>query len=142
MGGATRPNFRPSPGLRPPSPRCRGARGLSRRSSSRPRSSRTSSTRGATYNPRVLSEEVSESELVRVRREKLARIAALGYDPFPTTADVDATVADVVARYGGKSHDELEAEKPRVKIAGRILTIREFGKTSFLVLSEKTSRIH
>jgi len=85
--------------------------------------------------------EVPESELVRVRREKLARIAALGYDPFPTTADVDADIADVVARYGGKSHDELEAEKPRVKIAGRILTIREFGKTSFLVLSEKTARI-
>ena len=85
--------------------------------------------------------EVPESELVRVRREKLARIAALGYDPFPTTADVDAGIADVVARYGGKSHDELEAEKPRVKIAGRILAIREFGKTSFLVLSEKTARI-
>jgi lysyl-tRNA synthetase class 2 len=85
--------------------------------------------------------EVSESELIRVRREKLARIVALGYDAFPTTADVDATIADVVARYGGASHDELEAEKPRVKIAGRILTIREFGKTSFLVLSEKTARI-
>ena len=85
--------------------------------------------------------EVTESELVRVRREKLARIVALGYDAFPTTADVDTTVADVVARFGTKSHDELEAEKPRVKIAGRILTIREFGKTSFLVLSEKTARI-
>jgi lysyl-tRNA synthetase, class II len=85
--------------------------------------------------------ELSESELVRVRREKLARIAALGYDPFPTTADVDTTIAGVVARYGGASHDELEAEKPRVKIAGRILAVREFGKTSFLVLSEKTARI-
>ena len=85
--------------------------------------------------------EVSESELIRVRREKLARIVALGYDAFPTTADVDATIADVVARYGARSHDELDGEKPRVKIAGRILTIREFGKTAFLVLSEKTARI-
>src|SRR6478735_11455553 len=68
--------------------------------------------------PRALTEpEVSESELVRIRREKLARIAALGYDPFPTTAPVDTSVADVVARYAGTSHDELEAEKPRVKIA-------------------------
>jgi lysyl-tRNA synthetase, class II len=85
--------------------------------------------------------EVPESELIRVRREKLDRIVALGYNPFPTTADVDTTIADVVARYGAKSHDELEAEKPHVKIAGRIMTVREFGKTAFLVLSEKTARI-
>jgi lysyl-tRNA synthetase class 2 len=43
--------------------------------------------------------------------------------------------------YGGKSAEELEAEKPRVKIAGRVMTVREFGKTAFLVLSEKTARI-
>jgi lysyl-tRNA synthetase class 2 len=82
-----------------------------------------------------------ESELIRIRREKLDRIAALGYDRFPTTADVDTTVAEVVANYGAKSHDELEAEKPRVKIAGRVMTIREFGKTAFLVLAEKTAHI-
>jgi lysyl-tRNA synthetase class 2 len=85
--------------------------------------------------------EVEESELIRVRREKLARIVALGYDAFPTKADVDTTIGDVVAKYGAKSAEELEAEKPRVKIAGRIMTIREFGKTAFLVLSEKSARI-
>ena len=85
--------------------------------------------------------EVQESDLIRIRREKLARIVALGYDAFPTTADVDTSIAGVVARYGATSHDELEAEKPHVKIAGRIMTVREFGKTAFLVLSEKTARI-
>ncbi|HKO57568.1 MAG TPA: lysine--tRNA ligase [Thermoanaerobaculia bacterium] len=84
---------------------------------------------------------VPESELIRVRREKLDRIRELGYSAYPTKADVDTTVAEVVARYGAKSAEELEAEKPRVKIAGRILTVREFGKTAFLVLSEKTARI-
>ena len=85
--------------------------------------------------------EVPESELIRVRREKLDRIVNLGYDAFPTKADVDITIEDVVAKYGSKTAEELEAEKPRVKIAGRILTIREFGKTSFLVLSERLGRI-
>jgi len=85
--------------------------------------------------------EVAESELIRVRREKLARIVALGYDAYPTKADTDTTIADVVAKYGSKSAEELEAEKPHVKIAGRIMTVREFGKTAFLVLSEKTARI-
>ena len=95
------------------------------------------------YNARVLSDEtqLEESELIRVRREKLARIVELGYDAYPTKADVDTTIADVVAKYGSSSAQELEADHPRVKIAGRIMTVREFGKTSFLVLSEKTARI-
>jgi lysyl-tRNA synthetase class 2 len=96
-----------------------------------------------TNNPNEANEanEAEESELIRVRREKLARITELGYDAFPTTADVDTTVVDLVAKYEPKSHDELEAEKPHVKIAGRIMTIRAFGKAAFLVLSEKTGRV-
>src|SRR5207245_4791812 len=85
--------------------------------------------------------EVPESDLIRVRREKLARIIELGFDPFPTKADVDTTVVDVVKTYGGKSAQELEAEKRRVKLAGRIMGLRAFGKTAFLVLSERTARI-
>ena len=85
--------------------------------------------------------EVPESELIRIRREKLARIAELGFELFPTKADVDSSIADLVAKHGAKSADELSAEHPRVKIAGRVMTIREFGKTAFLVLSEGTARI-
>ncbi len=85
--------------------------------------------------------EPEESELIRVRREKLARIIELGYDAFPTKADVDTTISAVVATYSGRSTEELESAAQRVKIAGRIMLIREFGKTAFLVLSEKTGRI-
>jgi lysyl-tRNA synthetase class 2 len=94
-----------------------------------------------TMNEQPSAPEPTESELIRVRREKMQRIAALGYDLYPTKADTDTTIADVVASYGSKSAEDLEAEKPAVKIAGRIMTVREFGKTAFLVLSEKTARI-
>ena len=86
-------------------------------------------------------QEIPESELIRVRREKLARIIALGYDAFTTKADTDITIATVLARNGETPAQELESEHPRVKIAGRIMAIREFGKTAFLVLSEGTARI-
>ncbi len=85
--------------------------------------------------------DLPESELIRVRREKLDRIVALGFDAFPTKADVDTTIAEVVKTYGEKTAEELEAAKVTVKIAGRIMTIREFGKAAFVVLSEKTARI-
>src|SRR5687768_13657775 len=83
----------------------------------------------------------SESELIRVRREKLARIVALGYDAFPTKARADTTIAAVVNEFGGKTTQDLETSAARVAIAGRIMAIREFGKTAFLVLSEGTARI-
>jgi lysyl-tRNA synthetase class 2 len=85
--------------------------------------------------------EIPESELIRVRREKLERIVGLGFDAFPTKADVDSTIAAVVKTYGEMTAQELEAAHVTVKIAGRIMTIREFGKAAFLVLSEKTARI-
>jgi len=85
--------------------------------------------------------EVAESELIRVRREKLDRIVALGFDAYPTKAHVDTTVADVVSSQSAKTAAELEAEPVAVTIAGRIMAIREFGKTAFLVLSEKSARI-
>jgi lysyl-tRNA synthetase class 2 len=85
--------------------------------------------------------EVPESELIRVRREKLERIVALGFEAFPTKADVDTTIGAIVADYGDKSGEELETAAVSVKIAGRIMGIRAFGKAAFLVLSEKTARI-
>src|SRR3954454_18100089 len=85
--------------------------------------------------------EVPESELIRIRREKLDRIAALGLDAFPAKAEVDTTIEDVVAKYGDKTTQEVEAANATVSIAGRIMGIRAFGKADFLVLSWRRARI-
>jgi len=82
-----------------------------------------------------------ESELIRIRREKLARITELGWDAYPTKAHTTATVAEVVDKYSPKSAEELDEMNERVAIAGRIIAIRDFGKASFIVLSEMSSRI-
>jgi lysyl-tRNA synthetase class 2 len=85
--------------------------------------------------------EVPESELIRVRREKLAKIVELGYHAYPTKAHTDTTIDSVLAEFNAKPAEELDAMPQTVRIAGRIMAIREFGKTAFLVLSERTSRI-
>jgi lysyl-tRNA synthetase class 2 len=85
--------------------------------------------------------EISENELIRIRREKLERIVAAGFDPFPTKADVDTTVAAIVTENRDRTMEELEAAAQRVKIAGRVMTVRDHGKTAFLDLSERTARI-
>jgi lysyl-tRNA synthetase class 2 len=85
--------------------------------------------------------EISENELIRIRREKLERIVAAGFDPFPTRAEVDTTVAAIVSQNRERTAEELDAAPQRVKIAGRIMTVRDHGKTAFLDLSERTARI-
>jgi len=37
------------------------------------------------------------------RLERMQEVVDLGYDAFPTKADVDTTIADVVAKYGATS---------------------------------------
>ena len=82
-----------------------------------------------------------ENELMRVRREKMARIAELGWPSYPNKAHATTTVAAVVEKYSPRSAEELDASPERVSIAGRVMAIRDFGKASFLVLSELASRV-
>ena len=85
--------------------------------------------------------EPTESELIRIRREKLDRIVAAGFDAFPTKAEVNATITDLVAENTPKTAEELDANPKQVKIAGRVMSIRDHGKSAFLDLSERTGRI-
>jgi len=87
------------------------------------------------------SPELPEPELIRVRREKLDRIIAAGFDPYPARADTDTTIREVVASESPKTGEELEAAHRTVKLAGRIMTRRDHGKTAFLDLSERDARI-
>ncbi|HUO83549.1 MAG TPA: lysine--tRNA ligase [Thermoanaerobaculia bacterium] len=82
-----------------------------------------------------------ESELVRVRREKLERIRAMGLDPYPTRAETTTTIEKLVEQYSPRGGEELDQEQPRARIAGRIFTIRDHGKTAFFDLAERTARV-
>ncbi len=81
-----------------------------------------------------LSEE-SLSDVIRVRREKLAAMQSEGNDPYTITKyDVDAYSADIVENF-----DSMEGKE--VSIAGRMLSRRDMGKANFLDLSDKKGRI-
>jgi lysyl-tRNA synthetase, class II len=84
---------------------------------------------------------VQESDQVVQRRANLEELKKLGVDPYPRRFDMDATVDAIVAQHGPKSAEELEAVQPRVRTAGRILSIRSFGKANFLVISDGRARV-
>src|SRR5688572_2988513 len=84
---------------------------------------------------------VQESDLVLQRRANLEELRALGVDVYPHAFDARATIEEVVAAHGAKNGETLEAERPGVRVAGRILAIRSFGKANFLVLSDGKARV-
>ena len=74
--------------------------------------------------------------LEAVRIQKLKQIRDLGYDPYPTFYRNTYSLAQVVKEFGPKTAEELEHAKHKVRIAGRVLTNRPFGKAGFMTLSD------
>ena len=70
------------------------------------------------------------------RRANFQAIGDLGVAVYPNAFDATASVSEVVERHGASTGEALDTERPEVRVAGRILGIRAFGKASFLVLSD------
>jgi lysyl-tRNA synthetase class 2 len=83
----------------------------------------------------------SQAEQIEQRRANLAALAQLGIDVYPRTFVRRHMIAELVERYGQRTHDELEAERIETITSGRILAIRSFGKANFLVLSDGIAKV-
>jgi lysyl-tRNA synthetase class 2 len=75
-------------------------------------------------------------QLEPVRIEKLKSIEALGYNPYPTEYRYTHTIPQIVAEFAGKTAEDLEHNPVNVRVAGRIIANRPFGKAGFVGLSD------
>lgn len=75
------------------------------------------------------------------RQKKLAEIEALGYEAYPHRFDSTATPGEIVARYADVPATELDAKKPSVRVAGRIMTLRLHGKAGFAHIAGDGQRV-
>ncbi|MEO6836532.1 MAG: lysine--tRNA ligase [Candidatus Tumulicola sp.] len=83
----------------------------------------------------------TEAALVAARRDNLAALRTRGSDPFAATRyDVDATAAELAARYGFLVPGQ-DASAEGWSVAGRLLSKRRMGKTIFADLADRTGRI-
>ena len=83
----------------------------------------------------------TEAALVAARREHLAALRSQGNDPFAQTRyEVDATAAELTARYGFLEPGQ-KAEAEGWSLAGRVLSKRTMGKTVFADLADRTGRM-
>ncbi len=75
------------------------------------------------------------------RRKKLEALRELGVEVYPTRYDRSHTLAEVVSGYESKSGEELEASPTSLRVAGRIMALRTFGKAGFAHLSDGEGRL-
>src|SRR5687767_975728 len=85
-----------------------------------------------------MSTEVVQTEQ---RKANLEAITRLGLAAYPHKFDTTHTVTQLVEVNGAKSSADLEASRVETITAGRIVSIRSFGKASFFVVSDGRSRL-
>ena len=83
----------------------------------------------------------SEDAQIEQRRANLDAITKLGIRPYPNRFAPTDTVSALVEAHGERAREALEAERVDTVTAGRIISIRSFGKASFFVLSDGRARI-
>ncbi len=85
-----------------------------------------------------MTEKIGETEQ---RRNKLDELKRMGINPYPNDFVVKDTTKEIVDRCGSLDKETLEARNETVRLAGRIMAFRDFGKASFLHIQDRTGRI-
>ncbi len=82
-----------------------------------------------------------ESNLFALRKDKLRQIAALGQQAYPNQFITTHTLSEVRQQFGEVTPEVLEAQRPTVTVAGRLMAIRAQGKAGFAQLQQGGERL-
>jgi len=88
-----------------------------------------------------LFESEFESNLFALRKDKLRQIAALGQQAYPNQFLATHSLAEVRQEFSNTAPEALEAQRPTVTVAGRIMAIRAQGKAGFAQLQQGGERL-
>ncbi len=81
-----------------------------------------------------------EDDLIEQRLARIREIEALGYHAYGHRFDLSHAIPEVLKENGSKTAEEL-SPADRVRIAGRIMTIRRMGKAAFAHLAQNGERL-
>jgi lysyl-tRNA synthetase class 2 len=90
-----------------------------------------------------------EEEQYKLRLDKLEKIAELGAQvglskleaTYPNSFPFTHTAPQIIGTYAGTPGEQLEAGKPTVAVAGRVMAHRRQGKAGFAVLQNNGARL-
>jgi lysyl-tRNA synthetase class 2 len=81
-----------------------------------------------------------EDDLLDQRQKRAVEIEALGFRAYGQRFDFTHTIPGILRDYSAKQAEDL-ADKPQVRIAGRIQTMRRMGKAGFLHLMQSGEKL-
>ncbi len=84
---------------------------------------------------------MQENPYRQVRLEKLEKLKAMGIEPWPAKATRTHGIAQVVVDFAELTGEQLEAEPVALSVMGRIIAIREMGKSVFMHLTENGQKL-
>ncbi len=77
----------------------------------------------------------------QVRLEKLEKLKSMGIEAWPAKARRTHGIAQVVTEFAEHTGEQLEAEPAQLSVMGRIIAIREMGKSVFMHLTESGQKL-
>ena len=81
-----------------------------------------------------------EDDLLKQRLARVAELNAEGHRAYGRRFDFTYTIPDILAEYSAKTAEELTTEM-RVRVAGRLMTLRHMGKAGFAHLQQNGERL-
>ncbi len=81
------------------------------------------------------------SAIVEDRQSKAEKLRENGINLYPAGYPVELTAGEVHAKFGDMDESALERETGSFRLAGRIVSKRDFGKASFLHIKDRSGRI-
>lgn len=82
-----------------------------------------------------------ENEQFEQRKEKLEELQDSGINPFANDFKPDHLASDLITKYADLSGEELIEVKDEFSLAGRVMAIRDFGKSAFFHIADRSGRI-
>jgi lysyl-tRNA synthetase class 2 len=81
------------------------------------------------------------SSLVQERQGKLEKLRRMGVDPYGSRWDVTALAGELQQQHRDTPAAFFDSEAVTVSLAGRLMTLRDHGKTTFADLKDRTGQI-
>ncbi|MCF8067007.1 MAG: lysine--tRNA ligase [Desulfobacterales bacterium] len=80
------------------------------------------------------------SDVIELRRKKLADLKDENVNPFPNDIRIEHTVKDI-QNVIDSAPDTLKEEGPFFTVAGRMMAVNRFGKSSFIRFRDRTGQL-
>ncbi len=80
-------------------------------------------------------------QLIKLRHEKLEDLRAKGIAPYINRFKVDASIQSLVRDFSEGTKEELDEKDHTCTVAGRVMTRRKHGKTTFVNIQDSSGQI-